>query len=132
MPTLGEMLNLGKQKLISVPEGFKLRKRYIDSELLSPNGIVTLSIFHLKSNGDLGQQCFSNYCIYWNKVINEIERCVNSTRPIKFDMRLSFKIYNKGIDEEMYHGLVSPEVLNELKEIAEKYTENNSSADNNQ
>lgn len=123
MPTLGEMLNLGKQKLISVPEGFKLRKSNIESNKLSPNGIVTLSVFHLKSNGDLGYACFSNYCIYWNEVINEIERCVNSTRPIKFDMRLSIKIYNTGIDEEMYHGLVSPEVLNELKEIVEKYTE---------
>ena len=125
MATLGEMLNLGKRKLISVPEGFKLRKRHsaYGSDKLSPNGIVTLSVFHLKSNGDLGHKCFGNYCIYWNEVINEIERCVNSTRPIKFDMRLSFKIYNKSIDEEMYHGIVSKEVLDELKEISEKYTE---------
>ena len=125
MPTLGEMLNLGERKLISVPEGFKLIKRHSEygSDKLSPNGTVTLTVFHLKPNGDLGHKCFSNYCIYWNEVINEIERCVNSTRPIKFDMRLSFKIYNRGIDEEMYHGLVSSEVLKELKEIVEKYTE---------
>lgn len=125
MPTLGEMLNLGERKLISVPEGFKLRKIHsvYESDKLSPNGTITLSVFHLKSNGDLGCKRFSNYCIYWNEVINEIERCVNSTRPIKFDMRLSFKMYNRGIDEEMYHGIVSKEVLDELKEIIEKYTE---------
>lgn len=124
MPTLGEMLNLGERKLISVPEGFKLRKglSYCDDKY-SPNGIITLVVFRLKPNGDLGHKCFSNYCIYWNEVINEIERCVNSTRPIKFDMRLSFKMYNKTIDEEMYHGIVSKEVLDELKEIIEKYTE---------
>ena len=123
MPTLGEMLNIGKQKLISVPEGFKLRKRHTESNKLSPNGIVILTVFHLKSNGDLGHRCFSNNCIYWNDVINEIEKCVNSTRPIKFDMRLSFKTRNRGIYEEMYHGLVSPEVLNELKKIADTYVE---------
>lgn len=127
MPTLGEMLNIGtvNKKLISVPEGFKLRKIHTvyGSDKLSPNGAVTLSIFRLKSNGDIGHKWFANYCIYWNEVINEIKGCVNSTQNDRFDMRLSFKIYNRSIDEEMYHGIISKEVLDELKEIIEKYTE---------
>jgi len=122
MPTLGEMLNIGKRKLIHVPEGFKLKKPY-GREKLVPNGLTTLSVFHMKPNGDLGHKCFSSCCINWNEVINEIRRCVNSTRPIEFDMRLSFKMYNKSIDEEMFHGTVTQEVLDELIEISEKYFE---------
>ena len=122
MPTLGEMLNIGgNKKLIRVPEGFELKKSY-GREKLTPNGITTLSVFHIKQNGELGHKCFSNYCIYWDDVVNEIRRCVNSTRPIKFDMRLSFKMYNKRIDEEMFHGTVTQEVLDELIEISEKFT----------
>lgn len=122
MPTLGEMLNIGKRKLIYVPEGFELKKPY-GREKLVPNGLTTLSVFHRKPNGDLGHKCFSSRCVYWNEVVNEIRRCVNSTRPIEFDMRLSFKMYNKTIDEEMFHGTVTQEVLDELIEISEKYFE---------
>jgi hypothetical protein len=120
MPTLGEMLNMHVEdrKLIHVPEGFELQKKWDDR--LSPNGIITLSVFHMKRNGELGHQAFSNSCLYWNEVVNEIRRCVNSTRPIKFHMRLSFKMYNKQIDEEMFHGTVTQEVLDELIEISEK------------
>lgn len=122
MPTLGEMLNMKKEnkKLIHVPEGFEIKKSY-GREKLTPNGIATLSVFCIKQNGDLGHECFSNYCIHWNDVVNEIRRCVNSTRPIKFHMNLSFKLYNKTIHEEMFHGTVTQEVLDELIEISEKY-----------
>ena len=119
MPTLGELLNIGNRKLISVPDGFELKKREW-SDKLTPNGIVTLSLFHLKPNGELGDKCFSDFILYWDEVVNEIRRCVNSTRHIEFDMRLSFG-YNKQVDEEMYHGIVSQEVLDELIEISEKY-----------
>lgn len=121
MPTLGEMLNRGKgTKNIHVPEGFELKKSY-GREKLTPNGIASLSVFHIKQNGDLGHECFSNYCIHWDDVVNEIRRCVNSTRPIKFHMNLSFKLYNKTIYEEMFHGTVTQEILDELIEISEKY-----------
>lgn len=122
MPTLGEMLNIGKgnKKLINVPDGFELKKPYIGEKLI-PNGVISLSVFHMKRNGELGRTCFSDSCLYWNEVVNEIRRCANSTRPIKFHMRLSFKMYNKTIDEEMFHGTVSQEVLDELIEISEKY-----------
>ena len=120
MPTLGELLNKGNKKLITVPEGFKLRKPYGGDKLV-PNGLLTLSVYHKKPNGDLGHMCFSNYCIYWDEVVNEIRRCVNTTRPIKFDMGLTFKKYNETIHEEMFHGTVTKEVLDELIEISEKY-----------
>lgn len=121
MPTLGELLNKGKRKLISVPEGFKLRKPCGQDKLV-PNGFLTLSVYHKKPNGDIAYLCFSNYCLYWNEVVNEIRRCVNTTRPIKFEMGLSFKMYNKTIHEEMFHGTVTKEVLDELIEISEKYS----------
>ena len=121
MPTLGELLNKGKRKLISVPEGFKLRKPYGRDKLV-PNGFLTLSVYHKKPNGDIAHLCFSNCCLYWNEVVNEIRRCVNTTRPIKFEMGLSFKMYNKTIHEEMFHGTVTKEVLDELIEISEKYS----------
>ena len=82
-----------------------------------------LSVYHKKPNGDLGHKCFSGCCINWDEAVNEIRRCVNSTRPIKFDMWLSFKMYNKTIYEEMFHGTVTKEVLDELIEISEKYFE---------
>lgn len=120
MPTLGEMLNIGNRKLISVPEGFELRKPYGWKKLI-PNGILILSVYHKKPNGDLGHKCFSGHCISWDDAVNEIRRCVNSTRPIKFDMWLSFKMYNKTVYEEIFHGIVTQEVLDELIEISEKY-----------
>ena len=54
MPTLGEMLNIGKEnkKLIRVPEGFELKKSY-GREKLTPNGIALLSVFRIKQNGEL-------------------------------------------------------------------------------
>ena len=124
MPTLGEILNLNvPQKLIHVPKGFKLKRISECSTKLSPNGLLTLSIFHLNSNGDLGYCCYSDICLHWDEVIKEIKRCVNTTRPISFDMRLSFKNTESCCDEEMYHGIVSQAVLDELKEISEKYYE---------
>ena len=123
MPTLGELLNIetGNKKLIYVPEGFELKK---EGKLI-PNGLLMLSVYHKKPNGDLGHKCFSSYCIYWDEVVNEIRRCVNSTRPIKFDMGLTFKMYNKTIYEEMFHGVVTKQVLDELIEISEKYLKKN-------
>ena len=120
MPTLGEILNIGNKKLIHIPEGFELKKRYGQGKLI-PNGLLMLSVYHKKPNGDLGRKCFSGCCINWDEVVNEISRCVNSTHPIKFDMWLSFKMYNKTIYEEMFHGIVTKEVLDELIEISEKY-----------
>lgn len=120
MPTLGELLNLGNKKLIYVPEGFELKKRYAQGKLI-PNGLLLMSIYHKKPNGDLGHQCFNGCCVNWDEVVNEIRRCVNSTRPIKFDMWLSFKKYNGTVFEEMFHGIVTKEVLDELIKISEKY-----------
>ena len=120
MPTLGELLNLGNKELIHVPEGFELKKPYGRDKLV-PNGLLMLSIYHKKQNGDLGHQCFSSCCINWNEVVSEIRRCVNSTRPIKFDAWLSFKKYNGTVFEEMFHGIVTKEVLDELIKISEKY-----------
>ena len=122
MPTLGEMLNIGtgNKKLIHVPDGFELKTTYRREKLI-PNGLISLSVFHVKRNGELGRTCFSESCLYWNEVINEIRRCVNATRRIEFHMRLSFKMYNKQIDEEMFHGTVTQKVLDELIEISEKY-----------
>lgn len=122
MPTLGELLNKENKKLIYVPKGFELKKRY-GQEKLIPNGLLMLSIYHKKPNGDLGHICFSSCCINWDEAINEIRRCVNSTRPIKFNMSLSFKKYNETINEEMFHGTVTKEILDELIEISEKYFE---------
>ena len=120
MPTLGELLNKGERKLIYVPEGFKLKKRYAQGKLI-PNGLLLMSIYHKKKNGDLGRQCFSGCCVDWDEVVSRIRKCVNSTRPIKFDMWISFKIYNKPIFEEMFHGIITKEVLDELIKISEKY-----------
>lgn len=122
MPTLGELINRKKRERIHVPEGFELKKRY-GQEKLIPNGLVMLSIYHKKPNGDLGHICFSGCCINWDEAINEIRRCVNSTRPIKFNMSLSFKKYNETINEEMFHGTVTKEILDEFIEISEKYFE---------
>ena len=124
MPTLGEMLSIGKgnRKLISVPDGFKLRKPY-GGEKLVPNGLVILSVYQRKPNGDIGRKCFSGCCVNWDEAVNEIRRCVKSTRSDKFDMWLSFKMYNKTTYEEMFHGTVTKEVLDELIEISEKYSE---------
>lgn len=123
MPTLGDLLNMGgNKKLIYVPEGFKLRKLY-GRDKLGPNGLLMLSVYRKEPNGDLGHQCFSGVCINWDEVINEIRRCVNSTRPIKFDMWLSFKMYNGTTYEEMFHGTVTKEVLDELIKISERYVE---------
>lgn len=120
MPTLGELLNFGNKKLINVPEGFELRKPS-GRDKLSPNGILTLSVYCKKPNGDLGRLCFSGACLYWDEVVSEIQRCVNSTRSEKYDMWLSFKMYNETIYEEMFHGIVTNEVLDELIKISEKY-----------
>lgn len=122
MPTLGELLNLGNKKLIYVPEGFELRKLYGRDKLV-PNGLLLLSIYHKKPNGDLGRRCFSGCCVDWDEAVNEIRRCVNSTRAIEFDMWLSFKLYNKTVYEEMFHGIVTKEVFDELIEISKKYSE---------
>lgn len=120
MPTLGELLNKGNKKLIHVPEGFELKEPYGDN-ILEPNGLVTLSVFHKKRNGDLGHKCFSNICISWNAVINEITKCLHTTRQIEFHMRLSFKMSCRSIDEEMFHGTITQQVLDELIEISKKY-----------
>lgn len=120
MPTLGEILNMGNKKLIHVPEGFELRKKECGDKL-SPNGIIALSVFRMKQNGDLGDKCFSGCCLHWKGVVNEISRCMNSTHPFKFHMSLSFKLYNKTTCEEMFHGTVTQEVLDELIKISEKY-----------
>lgn len=40
-------------------------------------------------------------------------------------MRLTFKNTESCCDEEMYHGIVSQEVLDELKEISENITRDN-------
>lgn len=121
MPTLGELLNIetGNKKLIYVPEGFELKKE----GKLVPNGLLMLSVYHKKQNGDLGHKCFSGCCVNWDEVVNEIRRCVNSTRPIKFDAQLSFKKYNGTVFEEMFHGIVTKEVFDELTKISEKYLE---------
>lgn len=120
MPTLGELLNFGNKKLIYVPEGFELKKRYGQGKLV-PNGLLLMSIYHKKQNGDLGRQCFNGCCVNWDEAINEIHKCVNSTRPIKFDMWLSFKKYNGTVFEEMFHGTVTKKILDELIKISEKY-----------
>ena len=120
MPTLGELLNFGNKKLIYVPEGFELIKR-CGGDKLSPNGLLVMSIYCKKPNGDLGRKCFSGSCLNWDEVVNEIQRCVNSTRSEEYDMWLSFKMYNRTIHEEMFHGIVTKDVLDELIEISEKY-----------
>ena len=80
-----------------------------------------LSVYHKKPNGDLGRKCFSGCCINWDEAVNEIRRCVNSTRSEEYDMWLTFKKYNETIHEEMFHGTVTKEVLDELIKISEKY-----------
>ena len=120
MPTLGELLNIGNKKLIYIPKGVELRKRYGQGKLV-PNGLVMLSVYHKKPNGDLGRKCFSGCCINWDEAVNEIRRCVNSTRSEEYDMWLTFKKYNETIHEEMFHGTVTKEVLDELIKISEKY-----------
>lgn len=120
MPTLGELLNLGNKKLIHVPEGFELRKLNGRDKLV-PNGLLLMSIYVKKPNGDLGRLCYRGSCLDWDDVMREIQRCVNSTRSEKYDMYLSFKLYNETVHRDMFHGIVSKEVLDEVLEISEKY-----------
>ena len=120
MPTLGELLNLGSKKLIHVPEGFELRKLNGRDKLV-PNGLLLMSIYVKKPNGDLGRLCYRGSCLDWDDVMREINRCVNSTRSEKYDMYLSFKLYNETVYRDMFHGIVSKEVLDEVIEISEKY-----------
>ena len=120
MPTLGELLNLGNRKLIHVPEGFELRK-INGRDKLVPNGLLLTSIYVKKPNGDLGRLCYRGSCLDWDDVMHEINRCVNSTRSEKYDMYLSFKLYNETVYRDMFHGIVSKEVLDEVIEISEKY-----------
>lgn len=120
MPTLGELLNLGNKKLIHVPEGFELRKLNGRDKLV-PNGLLLMSIYVKKPNGDLGRLCYRGSCLDWDDVMREIQRCVNSTRSEKYDMYLSFKLYNETVYRDMFHGIVSKEVLDDVIEISEKY-----------
>ena len=116
MPTLGEILNKGNKNLYMFPKGFELKKTYDMNgmEKLRPNGSLKLNVFGHHT-------FFSGYCPTWDEVVRQILICLNRTRQIKCDVSLTFKHFRSGNYEEIFHGKVTQEVLDELIEISKEY-----------
>lgn len=123
MPTLGELLNHTKS-MINIPDGFKIEnKTGLDGKkhmCFKGHGYCELTVYSKKKNGDFLHTHFSGHVFYWDDVIKEVKRVVNSTRPLDFHMGLSYKKPIGDMFEEMYHGEVNDNLLQELINLAPK------------